>query len=308
MRKILIGFFLLCTGCALFGVALWRLTDGFSLAHIQSTLKFAPRWEVANQDERAARDLLAQNFYYIGKGSQCYVFASEDGDVVLKFFRHSRYRLHPLARYITAPAFITEFQQKREREKQHKLDFLFTSCLIAHQELREESGLIYLHLNKTDHLKQQVVLYDKLKRAHPIAIDEYEFMIQKKGEQIFPYLTHLLSQGKQQEAKQALTDLVALLNRRIHKGIADTDAVIHKNSGFRGQKALFLDVGGFAHGTPADPQAILLRTTRKLRSWLSTHDPELAGYFEEALANHPGKASLDVCDETPFLIKSIPNM
>lgn len=320
MRKIFVIVLVLGMGYALFAAALWRLTDGFRLAHIQSDAAFSLRWEITGQDEAMAKDLLAQKFYYIGKGSQCYVFESTDHDVVLKLFRYPRYRLHPIARYITAPAFVAEIQNARAAVKQQKLDDLFTSCMLAYQELHEETGLVYLHLNKTDHLKQTVVLHDKLRRAYPIAIDDYEFVIQKKGEQIFPYLTRLLIQNKKQEARQALGDLAALLHRRVQKGIEDYDAVIHKNSGFRGQKALFLDVGGFARSAPPNAQEILWRTTKKLRAWLNAQDLQLAEYFEQALRNdgiplsnvyfslESGKSAQGFSHESPLLIKSIQNM
>ncbi len=307
MRKIVLGALLLFAGYALFSAALLRLTDGFCLSHIQSDLSYSPHWETACHNEKAIQALLKQNFYYIGKGSQCYVFESEDHDVVLKFFRFPRYRLHTLAQHITAPAFVAEIQNKRLAMKQHKLNTLFASCKLAHQELREETQLIYLHLNKTHRLNQTVVLYDKLKRPFPILIDEYEFIIQKKGEQIFPYLTHLLEQGKRQEAKEALAHLAALLKTRLQKDIADNDAMIHKNLGFRNQKAFFLDIGGFERGSSIHPERILWQTTQRLRTWLNTHDPELSTYFEQTLRNSAtaSKTSHQVCNKIPFLMEGI---
>ena len=305
MRIIVLGAFLLLAGYALFSTALWRLTDGFDLSHIQSDLKYSLRREASCPNEEAIQDLLKQNFYYIGKGSQCYVFESEDHDVVLKFFRFSRYRLHSLACYITAPTFLTDILKRRQREKEHKLNALFVSCQLANQELRKETQILYLHLNKTDHLKQTVILYDKLKRPFPIAIDAYEFLIQKKGEQIYPYLTRLLEQGKKQEAQEALAHLTSIIHTCLQKGIIDNDAMIHKNLGFRNQKAFFLDIGGFEREPPANPEHILWQTTKRLRTWLNIHDPELATHFGQTLRNCSGKALPHVCNKIPFLAESI---
>ena len=308
MRKIIWGALLLFAGYALFSAALLRLTDGFCITHIKSDLDYSSHRESSCPNEKAIQDLLKQNFYYLGKGSQCYVFESEDHDVVLKFFRFPRYRLHALAQHITAPTFLTDILKSRLREKQHKLHALFASCRLANHELAKETQILYLHLSKTDHLKQTVVLYDKLKRPFPISIDAYAFIIQKKGEQIYPYLTRLLQQGKMQEAQEALARLTAILTTCLQKGIVDNDAMIHKNLGFRNQKAFFLDIGGFERTLPANPNHILWQTTQRLRTWLNTQDPELASHFEQTLRNSAtaaSKASHQVCNKIPFLLKGV---
>ena len=306
MRKIIWGALLLCAGYALFSAALLRLTDGFCLSHIQSDLSYCPHRETPYHNEVAIQGLLKQNFYYLGKGSQCYVFESEDHDIVLKFFRFPRYRLHALAHHITAPSFLTDILKRRLREKQHKLEALFASCLLASQELRAETQILYLHLNKTEHLKQTVVLYDKLKRPFPIALDAYEFIIQKKGEQIYPYLTRLLQQGKKQEAQEALAHLTAILNTCLHKGIIDNDAMIHKNLGFRNHKAFFLDIGSFERASPTNPDHIIWQTTQRLRTWLHAHDPDLTTSFEQILRNSSAsKTPHHICNKFPFLSEGI---
>jgi hypothetical protein len=283
MRKFLIVLLGLGIGYSLFTVALWRSTDGFCLAHIQSDLTPSSQWEVKDQDDRELRQLISQHFYYLGKGSQCYVFESEDRDVVLKFFRYPRYRLNPKTHFIHSPAFLVEIQNQKKEKKEEKLKTLFTSCLLAQQKLKEETGLVYLHLNKTTHLKQKVILHDKLNRTLSIDIDNYEFIVQKRGVQIYPYLSSLLADGKRSEAKQALESLATLLKRRIQKGIADSDAVIHKNSGFRGEKAFFLDVGGFKTISTGDADENLEKTTHQLRSWLRKRDLGLATELDHLL-------------------------
>jgi hypothetical protein len=279
MKKIVAFFLILGTGYALFSMAIWHLTDGFSIANIRSDLVFSPQWEVVNPPLEETLPLLAQDFYYLGRGSQCYVFESEDKQLVLKFFRHSRYRLPKITGYIACPTFLGEIQNQKREAKQRKLDALFQSCKIAYEELQDETGLLYLHLNKSAHLNKTVILYDKLKRAHPIHIDDYEFIIQKHGEQIYPYLFRLLAQGKKSEAKEALEDLALLLCSRLNKGIADHDAVIHKNAGFRANKALFLDVGEFSKERCNNPGYEVWQATGQLRRWLQEKDPELADYF-----------------------------
>jgi hypothetical protein len=281
MRKSLLFLLLALMGYSFFELAVRHLADGFSLDQIRSHLPYSIKWEVTSPPYSTLQDILSQNFYYLGKGSQCYVFESEDKDVVLKFFRHSRYRLPAFACWILEPPFLAKIVHAKAKAKKEKLDALFNSCKLAYQQLPAESGLLYLHLNKTAYLRKEVTLYDKLKRPFSIFIDDYEFIIQKRGEQIFPHLSQLLDRGKTEEAKAALADLATILCNRLKKGIVDLDPVIQKNSGFRGHKAFFLDVGGFTYMSPKAED--LQKTTRQLRAWLQHKDPELAAYFDKEL-------------------------
>jgi len=265
--------FFTAIGVALFCIGIWRLSDGFSLAKITDPLKFEARWEVDSPSSFQIRSILSQPFYYMGKGSQCYVFESADKQFVLKFFRFSRYRLPAFQEALPLPPFLAAIQNKRSAEKREKREKLFTSCKLAYEELREESGLVYLHLNKTTNLTQTVILYDNLKRPLTLQIDQYAFMIQKKGEQIYSYLGRLIKEQKIEEAERALMSLSALLDRRKRKGIADGDAEIHKNAGFRNGKALFFDVGQFRKEKDRDDRQ---RVVRKLLLWLEAKDAKLA--------------------------------
>ncbi len=288
MKKIAISLLILLVGYGLFTLSIWQLNDGFSLSHIEGEL---PRMEGGD----LLKEKLPQNFYYLGKGSQCYVFESEDHDLVLKFFRFPRYQLHPLTRYFAHPAFLAEIYDQKRAVKQKKLEALLQSCLIAAHKLPEECGLLSLHLNKSDHLRQTITLHDRLKRPYPLNLDDYVFILQKKGEPTLPYLSRLLDQGCKEEARAALANLAHLLNSRIKKGIYDNDAVIHKNSGFLDGKAFFLDLGGFSFGTTQQEEVVAM--TKELKGWLEERDLSLAieldalldreaaiGLFDEAIS------------------------
>ena len=86
-----------CIACCvvlfcLFGIArlYYRLTDDFRLANITYELPFKPSWKVPSltkEEYSRLAQITNQKFTYIGKGAQCYAFASEDGEYVLKFFK-----------------------------------------------------------------------------------------------------------------------------------------------------------------------------------------------------------------------------
>ena len=100
---------------------------------------------------------------------------------------------------------------------------------------------------------------------------------------IFPYLSALIDKGKKKEAKEALDSLVDLLRSRLQKGIIDHDPVIHKNSGFRNNQALFLDIGEFERQLCKNPQDEILGATRELHLWLQEQDQELAAHLTRTI-------------------------
>lgn len=272
-------------GYLLVFAAIHHLTDGFALSKISSTLPYSKERETPSRVN--VEKILDQPFYYLEKGSQCYAFESEDGRYVLKFFRQSRYRLPWFAKHLSLPTFLSKLQNQHLQRKEKKLNDLFTSCQIAYQELYEESGLIFLHLNKTSSLNQPVVLYDNLKRPRSIDIDRYEFLIQHKGSLIYPYLSQIIAQGKRNQVKKTLQGLITTLEERFQKGIDDKDAVLHKNMGFRNGKVQYLDVGQFSMNPKIKNPAIYRQKIKKivqpLTLWLKERDYELALQFESIL-------------------------
>src|ERR1700724_132490 len=93
MRKFPKRLFYLCTAfLVLFGLArlYYRLTDDFRLSNMTYSLPFKAPWEspsLTPEQHRELAQILNQKFFYIGKGAQCYAFASDDQQYVLKFFK-----------------------------------------------------------------------------------------------------------------------------------------------------------------------------------------------------------------------------
>src|SRR3989304_2311781 len=68
-------------------------TDKFRLSRIFSNLKFNPKWETAPlslEKKAKIKQILSQKFTYLASGGQCFAFVSEDGNYILKFFKHHR--------------------------------------------------------------------------------------------------------------------------------------------------------------------------------------------------------------------------
>ncbi len=283
-KRTLLALLIVCGGAFVgYNQTSTYLADGFAPSKIQSDLTHDPRWEspsLSDEERGSLLHLLEQPFTYLGKGSQCFVFESKDGETVLKFFRHRRYQPSLL---------VSLFSKKKHLSKKRvKREALFDSCWLAHQKLREESGLVYLHLNKSDDLNQRVILKDKLHRRHSLPLDKYEFIVQKRAQLIYPYIQERMERGEMSAARESLSQLLQLLTTRYHQGIDDQDAALIKNAGFLADRAIFIDIGQFyideSKKDHAEYQYETERITRRLRKWLGESYPELAAHFEEELS------------------------
>ncbi len=259
-----------------------RQTDGFVVTKILSSLNFNPAWEVTSLDEEeksAVETLLDQPFYYLAKGAQSYVFTSEDGTAVIKFFRFDH--LLPRA-WFTRCVFPFPYERYRVKkliEKQLGLMKDFQSYKIAFEEMREGTGLLYLHLNKSNLENRQIKIIDKLGITHLLDLGKIEFILQKKATLIYPSIAHLMQTEGERGAREAITNLIDLLHSRYEKGIFDKDPDLNTNFGFLGKKALQIDPGRFCRETrkltPEKQRLELLRITDHFCQWLTPRSSAL---------------------------------
>ncbi len=145
--------------------------------------------------------------------------------------------------------------------------------------MREETGLLYLHLNKTSDLKRKLVIRDKLNIAHELDLDQMEFLVQRKATLVYPHIETLIQKGELTAAKMAITNLVSLLHDRYKKGIFDKDPDLNTNFGFIGTCALQIDIGRFREGGGREDRDEILRITDNFRQWLDLRSPELSSHL-----------------------------
>ena len=204
---------------------------GFTTSKITSDFAHNPQWDVPCALSPELEKKLAAPFRYLAAGSQSYAFVSEDGTVVLKFFRmkHQIFHVKDL------------WRGDRSQERKENLFSIYTAHALAFREMQEDAGLLYLHLNKTDHVQRQVILLDKLGRKYAVDLDGVEFVIQERGELIFSKLKPLLSCPEKWNA--AVGSVMQLIERRIARGISDHDKAVSHNFGFVGDRPIQLDIG-----------------------------------------------------------------
>ncbi|MBI2743803.1 MAG: hypothetical protein HYX48_07805 [Chlamydiales bacterium] len=228
----------------------------------------------------------SQKFCYLTRGHQSYVFLSEDGNYVLKFYRFpSHLRAfsqisHPLS---------YQFNKKRQEIKTYNLQKLadsFQSFSLAHQELKQETGLVMVHLQTDDgSLERRVQIQDKLGVNYSVELGKLPFILQRRAKLIFPYLDELCKMQKKEEIKTAVTKIVNLIADRMKKGIVDSDAILEKNYGWLDDHPIHIDIGRFSRDESAKFRAReeAEKITAPLRSWLESHAPDLLPHYDHTL-------------------------
>jgi len=288
MRTLKLSLSLL--GVILFGVITkqfcYKQTDGFALTKISSSLPFHAQWEVAPlaaQQQKEVMEQLDQPFYYLAKGAQSYVFLSADSKTVVKFFRI--YHLTPPF-WLTALSFppaLMPYKLGKILAKQEELEKDFQSYKIAFEKMKEETGLLYVHLNKTENLNKTIVFHDKLGIAHSVSLDEMHFLVQKRATLVYPTMEHLLAAEDIDSAKQAISALVRLLYERSERGIFDKDPDLNTNFGFLDLTPVQIDIGRFRlqeeEKTREEKRDEVVRITDHFRQWLENRYPPLADYL-----------------------------
>ncbi len=269
----------------------YHLTGGFTVGNIHSDFSFQPQWEVRplfTEEGQELASAIEQSYFYLGKGCQSYVFLSGDGEYVLKFFKYQRYRLHPWLEYFPSLSAVVEFREQKKRQKWEKLDHFVQSWKLAFEHLKEETGLLFVHLNKTDNLiDKQLTLYDKMGRKHSINLDNMEFCIQRRAQMLCDVLLAYKEERKEREAKTLIHELFQLLLSEYRRGLGDQDHALMQNTGIVDGKPMHIDVGQFVWNEEFKKPFIfhqeLFTKMYKFKNWLHYNYPELEKVVEDEL-------------------------
>lgn len=282
---------LFCFIGALIGIkfTLSQLTDGFKLKNIRSNLPFQSDWNtpIAQSDFLETQKAISQKYDYLASGSQSYVFLSEDKKYVIKFFKHKRWKLNSFYSHIPLPSTWKKKQRHWKEKKWKTVNKTFKSCKISYELFKKETGVLYIHLNKTNLLNQTLIVKDRIGMTHALELDKLQFVVQKKAVPTDIYLTNLRNKGKVEEAKEAIKKLLDLTKMRAKLGYSDKDPHLIRNFGFLDQKAVQIDIGGF-HRDPKKDLAYyqsqeIFKIQDKFLPWIEENYPEIAPFTKKQI-------------------------
>lgn len=149
--------------------------------------------------------LLPPTFSFLSAGTQSFVFVHND--LILKCF-----------------------SSRNPKRLKRALD----GAQIAWEHLREETGLLYLHLHQTTHLPT-VTLQDRLGRPHSIDLNQIAFVLQRRA---LP-LPHPTS--------EQLASYRAFVRNRVAKHIGNTDTAFPHNIALLDNRVIEIDFGEYWH-------------------------------------------------------------
>ena len=290
MKRIL---WILLFTCFLLLLSIWtyeELQDSFyeSSIHLSTwpKTKYGPL--TCKYSVNETRKILQQPFSYLGKGRQFFVFASNDGEYVLKFVKCQRIDVSSLYKHFPVPSFLDNKRKACLEHKQARIDGIFASCCIAAQDLPENTGVVFAHLNTNNELGINVELKDKLGFGHTIGIDDVPFILQKRALLIFPTLSKLLEHNDKAGLNARFDQLINLIVSDAKAGIYDTDSgtIMRDNVAFLHDSAIHVDIGTFVHQPGTWTKSHLKEQLSRLDplvEWLEVQDPNLASLLQSKI-------------------------
>lgn len=284
IRKVF--FFSLVAGLVWLGIFTYsRLTDGFSVYQMSSSLPPCPQFDVTLSPEKKEflQTLFDQKFYYLGKGCQFYVFESEDGKYVLKFLKHKHLRLFTWLESIPMPQQLHSISDAKITHRRARVDSLFTSCFLAYEKIPEETGLFFIHLNRVPAVEKRLTLIDKIGCKHTINIDDYEYFVQKKGVDL---LTVFL-ETDESKVPHIVQQMANLVLARCEKGVRDRDPAFVQNIAMTEEGPIMTDFGQLCEDSnmlsQEEQSQDLKRRLASLRTWLEVNFPNYTHFIPQVI-------------------------
>jgi hypothetical protein len=294
MNKKKLAFSIALIALALFGTIriYYNLTDDFHLGNITFPLEKRPEWEFPANPRgfEEVKTVLDQKFSYIGKGAQSYVFGSEDGNYVIKFFKFKHLKPSFLISLLPPIGPLDDIKTHNQNRKKRKLEGVFEGHLIAFKYNEDNSGVQFLHFNPTPGLNLKTHLIDKLGFERKIDLDPIVFVLQKRGDTLRAAFDQLFKQGNGELAAFRAKQVLDMYVEEYSRHVWDRDHGISHNIGFIQDSPFHLDVGKLSYtDEPQDPEFYkndLRHVARKINLWVEENYPSEAGSFKNEVERH----------------------
>ncbi|MCI0382112.1 MAG: hypothetical protein L0207_03555 [Chlamydiae bacterium] len=255
-------------------------TEGFTILAISSHRPHDPKWETRplQIDEKEELEYaLSQPYNYFGCGGQAYIFFSEDQKYVIKFFKQRLF----------SPSFLDRFRKRKIWQREDKLFRDYSSYKTAFEELKEETAVIFVHLNQTNSLQKKLTIVDPLHITHTIPLDSMNFAVQRKAELVYDRIDRLMREGDLSQAKESIEKVIYLLLARCKKGYHDRDPNIRTNCGFVERQVIKIDIGRLSKKEemkkPENYRREIIRIAAPFYQWLQKNHPSLLPTLEQVL-------------------------
>ncbi len=270
----------------------FKESHSFSLRFLYTCLPNDPRWDLPepSKEELSLLDsIVHQKFHYLDKGAHCFAFISEDKKYVIKFHRYaSHMRIFP---WLNHP-FSYQFNKERKKIKAHNfktLDYNLANYKTSYENLKEESGLILVHINRTDTLKKTLTLVDKRGGEYKVPLDQVTFILQHKADLIYPTLDRLYGAHQIDQAKAVVSQIIHLMVACCDKGYVDQDPILRKNYGLLENQAIHIDIGDLIRNDTMKEKESrrlhIIELTASLKKRIENSYPQLLDHYNKEISS-----------------------
>lgn len=278
---------------------LFKKAQPFSLKTISVELPFHPEWEgrtLSEEENLEVSNALSKSYHYLGSGGQNFVFISDDGKYVIKFFKQNKFDIPLWIKHFPLPFLVHSLHEKKTMKMQAKRNAVFSAFKLSFDHLSKETGLLYVHLNTTDHLKKTLTLSCPQGNLHQLSLDTLPFVLQKKADLAINTIDSFMENNDIARAKHAIDQLLELPVVLAKKGFRNRDPNFRSNCGFINSQAVIFDVGRIVYSKeiqkPENFKKAFLKTAFRFRRYLSDRHPELLPYFDQCIAMKTGKNAM----------------
>ncbi|KPK33340.1 MAG: hypothetical protein AMS24_01385 [Chlamydiae bacterium SM23_39] len=267
----------------------WRFaTKGFRPHKIFNLRNLKDSYKDIKPPEKIDK-ILNQKYKYLNKGSQLYVFASEDKKYVIKFISSNKYK-EPFRRNILSllPINFKNYRKTKKINRERNLKNAINSYLISYNYLKKETGTIYIHLKNRKIFKKKLTIIDNVGSSYNININSKFFIIQKKAEKLKPKILKIIKDKNKEELKKIVLDYFNLSFSIVKKGFINKDSSI-KNIGYIDEELIEMDLGRFVKIKSPNFYENLKKYTFLNKKFFEKNSPDIIKFFEKNLKNYENK-------------------
>jgi hypothetical protein len=298
MKKLCLGFLAFFCGLMAAYIALKTTSIERTVAHVARpsrlfSAKFieshsAPReeWNIKTspQQDRFFYVVSQQTLRWLGRGMQAVVFETQDEKYVVKFFQLGKLRED--ADRGAIKGFFSKESAEKQQDRMKRKEEIFSSSKMCFEDLQDETGIVYVHLNRTRDLVHTIRIVDKNGQSHRIHGDETSFLVQKKGRYLIPTIVGHMEKGQADQARDRIDQVFDLLLSLAKKGYVDQDDCLIRNNniGLTEDRAIYIDTGHLFR-VPNLDVAKRMNYEFEIRldpfeKWLRVAYPELAAHYQ----------------------------
>jgi hypothetical protein len=223
--------------------------------------------------------IVNQNFRLFKEDIDAYLFLSEDGKYVLKFFKMRKFTPKYWLNYIPIPWLDKKRLSKvvdRERARHESLGKL----KAVFEKFRSQTGLVFLHLFKTDYLKTKVTLIDQNGKKKRVSLDDVPFILRRRAIPIKEFIENSIAKGEQRSAIASLCSILDFVKRGCKLGFSGYSDQIERDYGFLDGRLIYLGLSHLSRDASYKAARSTLREVFRiscaLDTWLQSHYPLLA--------------------------------